>query len=219
MQTHRTNLAQAAPLGLSVVCLSDTHGGHRTVEVPPGDFLVHAGDFTRFGREADALDFNLWLGELPHKYKIVVLGNHECNTDWAPRCKQLFTNATFLCNESCELEGLKIFGSQFYWEEGSGREAEGGNDAAFDKIPLDTDILIAHNPPLGLLDHSFGCSALRRRLEQLHARPPRLVVSGHIHAAHGISAGPASLTGTVFVNAANCGNGYKIAWPPIVVEI
>ena len=66
-----------------------------------------AADFTTFGREADALDFKLWLREIPH-----VLGNHECNTDWALRCKQLFTNATFLCHESCELDGLKLFGTQ-----------------------------------------------------------------------------------------------------------
>ena len=46
-------------------------------QVPDGDILIHAGDFTQFGKEEHAEDFNRWLGEQPHKTKLVVLGNHE----------------------------------------------------------------------------------------------------------------------------------------------
>ena len=31
---------------LTIVLISDTHELHREVEVPPGDILIHAGDFT-----------------------------------------------------------------------------------------------------------------------------------------------------------------------------
>ncbi len=50
---------------------------------------------------------------------------------------------------------------------------------------------------------------------------PRLVVSGHVHAAHGA----ASACGTAFVNAASCGSGgdgtegYLVEWPPVVVDL
>lgn len=62
---------------LTVVLLSDTHGRHRELDVPDGDLLVHAGDFTKFGNHRHALDFNEWLGELPHPHKVVVAGNHD----------------------------------------------------------------------------------------------------------------------------------------------
>jgi predicted phosphohydrolase len=63
---------------LRLVLLSDTHQLHRQVEVPDGDILIHAGDFTMFAESMEAVvDFNDWLGELPHRYKIVVPGNHE----------------------------------------------------------------------------------------------------------------------------------------------
>ena len=60
------------PLGLRLVCVSDTHGRHRHVNVPPGDILIHAGDFTHFGKEKDVTDFNDWLGEQDHSHKIVI---------------------------------------------------------------------------------------------------------------------------------------------------
>ena len=70
--------------GLRLVLISDTHGMHRKLgKIPDGDVLVHAGDFTRFGKLEDAIDFNAWLGEQPHAHKVVVFGNHECNADWA----------------------------------------------------------------------------------------------------------------------------------------
>ena len=58
--------------------MADTHEPHREVEVPPGDLLIHAGDFTMLSRSERVIrDFNAWLGELPDPYKVVVPGNHE----------------------------------------------------------------------------------------------------------------------------------------------
>jgi hypothetical protein len=47
---------------LTIVCISDTHELHRELDVPNGDILIHAGDFTMFSKSAAAiLDFNAWL--------------------------------------------------------------------------------------------------------------------------------------------------------------
>lgn len=52
-------------MGLRVVCILDTHELHRELAVPPGDLLIHAGDFTFFGRGTRAIvGFNDWLGGL-----------------------------------------------------------------------------------------------------------------------------------------------------------
>jgi predicted phosphohydrolase len=96
------------------VCISDTHNKHRDLVVPDGDILIHAGDFTLFGKEEHAQDFNTWLGTLPHKHKIVVNGNHENNADWKDRTATILTNATFLRQGVLVAEGLKIFGCEFF---------------------------------------------------------------------------------------------------------
>src|ERR1035437_6153833 len=63
---------------MRVVCISDTHELHRELKVPGGDLLIHAGDFTSFGKGTkEILDFNDWLGDLPHRYKVLTCGNHE----------------------------------------------------------------------------------------------------------------------------------------------
>jgi hypothetical protein len=70
-------------LGIRVVCISDTHGDHEKLVLPTGDILIHAGDFTRFGRVDHAEKFNSWLAEQKVKgnfqHVIVVNGNHENN--------------------------------------------------------------------------------------------------------------------------------------------
>lgn len=58
---------------MKIVCIDDTHELHRELIVPDGDLLIHAGDFTFFGKSQRCLrEFNEWLGELPHRHKVVV---------------------------------------------------------------------------------------------------------------------------------------------------
>nr|CAD7195259.1 unnamed protein product [Timema douglasi] len=65
------------------VCMSDTHSltPHIRFDIPYGDVFIHAGDFTRCGREEEVVDFNNWIGQLPHKHKLVIAGNHELSFD------------------------------------------------------------------------------------------------------------------------------------------
>lgn len=61
--------------------------------------------------QSDVVDFNAWLGELPHRHKVVVEGNHESNAEWAGRASAYLTNATFLrqCSTTVsELVGRRI---------------------------------------------------------------------------------------------------------------
>lgn len=63
---------------LTVVAISDTHGLHRLIRtVPPGDILIHAGDFTETGQLEQINDFFEWMHTQPHRYKFVIAGNHE----------------------------------------------------------------------------------------------------------------------------------------------
>ena len=66
-------------------------------------------------------------------------------------------------------------------------------------IPANTDILITHGPPYGILDKnrvgfSAVCQSLKRAVKRIQ---PKLHVFGHIHEAGGM----VEMEGTTFVNA------------------
>ncbi|XP_005105670.1 metallophosphoesterase MPPED2 [Aplysia californica] len=65
------------------VCLSDTHSRVEKLEgfVPPGDVLLHTGDFTQIGLPKAVEEFDRFLGEQPHRAKIVIAGNHDLTFD------------------------------------------------------------------------------------------------------------------------------------------
>ncbi|KAJ9470713.1 UPF0046 protein K07C11.7 [Diplonema papillatum] len=203
-----------AALGIRVVCISDTHGKHRDMTIPPGDVLIHGGDSTHFGKKSDIVDLNAWLAELPHAYKIVIDGNHEANADWKHQTSNLLQNATFLRNGATQLHivkdgvhrTVKIFGCKFSWP------VTAGSISPY-YLPEDADIVVNHVPPKGRNDGGEGCALFSQAIEQVPRL--RLVVGGHVHSAHGRS----ESGGVVYVNAANCRDGYSIGWDPVVVDI
>eukprot|EP00301_Raphidiophrys_heterophryoidea_P020247 c4995_g1_i1.p2 GENE.c4995_g1_i1~~c4995_g1_i1.p2 ORF type:complete len:239 (-),score=51.49 c4995_g1_i1:47-763(-) len=164
---------------MRIVCMSDTHGDHKSVnmKVPDGDVLVHAGDFTTSESREHAEDFNKWLGILPHRYKIVVEGNHECKASWKHEVCDILTNAIFLRQSGVSIGGVVFFGTAFFWP-----ASNGYNPNHFD-IPTNTDVLITHYPPKYIRDEGIGCEAL---LQTTLALKPRCVVFGHTHDDYGV---------------------------------
>lgn len=172
---------------MRIVCISDTHGKHRSMKIPDGDVLIHAGDLTPRGHEKDIKDVNEWLGTLPHKHKIMIAGNHDFQFEINPvNARSWITNAHYLCDESLTLDGVKFYGSPwqprfFDWAFNKDRGAP--LKAIWDKIPLDTDVLITHGPPHGILDLTFdkikaGCEELLLAVQRIK---PKVHVFGHIH--------------------------------------
>lgn len=49
---------------------------HEKLIMPPGDVLIHCGDFTNHGSLAEVREFAAWLATLPYEHIIVVPGNH-----------------------------------------------------------------------------------------------------------------------------------------------
>jgi len=202
-----------------IVIMSDTHGQHRNVHVPAGDFLLHGGDFTLFNRSREAVrDFNCFLSSLPHRRKILIPGNHDfkfADPTWA----RLISSATLLLNEGVEVDGIKIWGSPLTPcnFESFGARSEADCARIFARIPVNTDLIITHGPPSGILDLAEsssghqGCAHLREAIWRVR---PALHVFGHIHESYGM----VSENGTVFVNAALAGPGYRLVRRPIVIE-
>jgi predicted phosphohydrolase len=201
--------------------LSDTHQRHREIDVPNGDIFIHAGAFTMFSRSmAEIIDFNNWLGELPHRYKIVVPGNHEYFLEADPSERLMLDNAIVLMNEGKGIEGLRIWGSPVTPLYGGAFGLSSAKDPKrlYAQIPSDIDVLISHGPPFGILDTApisglhEGCCEL---LDAVMLVRPRLHVFGHIHGAYGVF----QTEHTTFVNASRLGLDNDPDKAPFIFEM
>ena len=98
---------------MKLACISDTHSLHRRIpDIPDGDVLIHAGDCLGQGTLENIEVLNDWLGTLPHRYKIVIAGNHDWAFQETPElARQALTNAIYLEDSGVEIEGIRFWGS------------------------------------------------------------------------------------------------------------
>eukprot|EP00092_Neocalanus_flemingeri_P105714 GFUD01135527.1.p1 GENE.GFUD01135527.1~~GFUD01135527.1.p1 ORF type:complete len:303 (+),score=76.45 GFUD01135527.1:73-981(+) len=232
---------------VKIVCMSDTHSTLSEIQfdVPDGDIFIHAGDFTRYGLPSEVEQFNTWLGNLPHRYKVVIAGNHELSFDpntyreareymkqggedadmEVADIKKLLTNCVYLEDESVEILGIQIYGSP--WQPFFSHSAfnlQRGPDlhSKWSNIPTNTDILVTHGPPLGVRDASLKTSipakTVRAGCEDLLEEVVNRVRPKYHIFGH-IHEGYGSSTNgtTVFVNASTCNTKYEPLNKPVVI--
>lgn len=124
---------------LRLVIVSDTHNYVNRIPMPPGDILIHAGDFTVYGSDREIEEFREWLQEAPFKHKIVINGNHEV---YPARSKAaLQDHCHFLDNDLIHLCGIKIYGTSWKTD--------------YATIPNDIDILYVFKIALALRQCDF----------------------------------------------------------------
>jgi Icc-related predicted phosphoesterase len=205
-----------------LILFGDTHELHREVEIPAGDILICAGDFTMFSKNLSAIeDFNEWLGELPHRHKIVVPGNHEFFLESNPERRSVLDNANVLIDESIEIEGLNIYGSPMTPLYGAafGKPSHKDRQRHWNNVPDDTHVLVTHGPPFGILDLSpdqaerMGDPELRKRVRELPSL--KLHAFGHVHGAHG----SVEQEGITFANVALMGHLGNLVQAPTVLRM
>ena len=180
---------------VTILHLSDTHSQHRRLtQLPDADVIVHSGDFTMAGTEQEVFDFINWFCDLPYRHKIFIAGNHD-NCLYGAELSGLDDNCHYLCNSGVNIEGIKFYGVPMFMED----DMTGKCKEYLSDIPNDTDVLITHQPPAGVLDYAghrhYGSLEL---FEKIQIVCPRLHLFGHIHAAFGTSLS----NGTIFSNAA-----------------
>ena len=199
-------------MDLKLLHISDTHGVHRRLrDLPEADILVHSGDFTMSGSEAETLDFLEWLCNLPYRHKVLVAGNHDACL-YGATLDGLDDNVHYLCDSGVEIEGLKFWGVPMFMEDC----VSGHQEQLYVAIPDDTDVLVTHTPPYGILDRDGSILyGSRELLEKVRAIRPRLHLFGHIHRAHGTTNDGM----TVFSNAAIMDEGYDSLNEPNVLPI
>ena len=154
---------------MKITFISDTHGKHAelTDKLPGGDVLIHSGDFMRGGHdENEAMDFFDWFEHDVQGYdhKIFIAGNHdrlfENEPEQAIRLKDAYApSAIYLQDSSVKINGIKFYGSPHTpafnnWAFNVERDSD-EIEEIWNKIPNDTDVLITHGPPLGILDYDL----------------------------------------------------------------
>jgi Icc-related predicted phosphoesterase len=229
---------------MRIVLISDTHSLHSLMQhdvesfIDPKQYniLIHAGDCTNVGKKNEVEDFVYWyMGLKGFDTKIFIAGNHDLSFEEEPNWLSNYINDENLSQSNCvylEDEGfvielpeftksIKFYGSpwqpEFYnWAFNLPRNGK-VLESKWADIPVDTDILITHGPPFGVLDIAptnvrVGCELLYNRVTELN---PLLHIFGHIHQSHGIL----KINNTLFVNASICTERYVPSYKPIVLDM
>lgn len=197
---------------MKLLHLSDTHGcHHRLYDLPDADVLVHSGDFTLNGSEAEAIDFLNWFCDIPYRHKIFICGNHD-DCLYRANIDGLDSNVHYLCNSGIEIEGLKFYGVPMFM----GDCLTDHQNNNYVRIPADTDILITHSPAFGILDLdngiNYGSEELLKAVSKIN---PQIHLFGHIHSQHGM----VSIGHTVFSNGAISGVDSTVLNVPNVSDL
>jgi len=214
---------------MRITFISDTHSKHNELNdrLPGGDVLVHCGDISNLGRLSEIENFLKWFEAQDYEHTVFIAGNHDfgfANPD--PMIHKSITYllnsyvVTYLQDSSVTINGIKFYGSP--WTPIFNDWAFNMDNVALENkwsyIPDDTDVLITHGPPKGILDLtreglSAGDPALLQALSRVK---PKIHAFGHIHEANGIYE---SDNGIKLINASSVNRDYRVVNTPITIEL
>ena len=213
---------------MNITFISDTHNQHNLIPMDylsGGDMIIHAGDVSSRGMEYEIDAFLNWYSRLPYTHKILIAGNHDFFFEKASKhilaAKMAkYPEIIYLNDSGVEIEGIKIWGSpvQPYFHNWAFNRIGEAINEHWDKIPLDTNILITHGPIFGYLDLTLegvrtGCEYLRAKLPSLTEL--KIHVCGHIHEHYGSwEFGD----GQLLLNASVLNRRYEMQNRPIFME-
>ena len=218
---------------MKLVAISDIHG-FLLEDLPAGDLLTISGDVCPVDDSHHPVHQRHWIDRkfLPYldkmiqsgQYKDIVFiaGNHDFGLE-KYNYTGLFKSATYLNNSGATYKKINFWGSPISpnfngWAFGKERGDE--LMAHWKKIPDNTNVLITHGPPYGVLDRlarsqiDVGDYDLLERIKQL--KKLKLHVFGHIHEGYGTE----DKLGFNCVNASFLNENYICGHnPTIVVDI
>ena len=206
---------------MKIIAISDTHRQEWNTELPDGDILIHAGDFDTRGF-MDLVDLNDWFGALKSKYAhiLFIAGNHDfyMQKEDKVRVQEIVTNATYLEDESIVIDGIKFYGYPWTpifmnWAFMADIDKLKERTAWIDR---DTDVLISHGPPFGILDQlehggfHVGDPALRDKVKEI---APKVFICGHIHESYGTTTDYS----TDYFNVSLLNDAYQMVNEPSII--
>lgn len=186
---------------MKICAISDLHGN--LPKIKKCDLLLIAGDVCpainhhlEFQLEWLNNDFRKWLDNIPAKNIVSIFGNHDFiaqeRDDLIPNLRWNYLN-----NSSVNIGGINIYGTPwslwFYdWAFNAPKECgEEFLENIYNKIPVNTDIVLSHGPVFGYGDAVKRASGIintgsRALLNYINNSNVRLLVEGHIHEGYGL---------------------------------
>jgi Icc-related predicted phosphoesterase len=210
---------------MTTICsFSDTHGFHEKLTLPPVDISIFAGDMCAWSRDEDCCKFLLWYKDQPPRHKIYIPGNHDRpfeNKRFRDRMIDAWDPLLIYLEDSFVIiDGIKIWGSPYQVEffNWAFNLPRGGweLEKKWRDIPDDTNIVVTHAPPKGILDMNLQSNHTGDELllDRIKVVKPKYHIFGHIHEAAGI----VEIDDTYFINSAICDRSYKPVRVPFVFE-
>jgi predicted phosphohydrolase len=208
---------------LKFVAISDTHCRHRSLRLPKGDVLLHAGDISYRGDRREIEDFLSWFGKLPYAHKIFIAGNHDFFFEREKEAlihKLIPPDVHYLKDKEVVINDIKIWGSPYtpWFYRWAFNKRRGTSLAAhWENIPADTDVLLTHGPVYGLLDLTSNeqHAGDKDLLKKVLSVKPKVHVCGHIHEGYGMI----KRHGIKFINACVLNDSYELANLPLQFDV
>lgn len=180
---------------VTIEAISDTHNNrHLNIKLKGADILVHAGDISNYGSYSEVKSFLDWFESLKnYKYKIFIAGNHDLSFEdkheWLEELlAKTSSNVIYLEDRAVKLLGLKFYGTPWCPSFGDWAFMDNENnlDTIFKCIPKDTDVLISHTPPFGVMDiNRYGSNCGSQSILN-NSYNVKLHIFGHIHESYGV---------------------------------
>lgn len=218
-----------------IVTISDIHEQWQAItpqlkKIKPNILCVN-GDITYTGHVQKLREFNDWCAKIQDdgvvEEIIAIPGNHDISLERGravhDEAMTTVKDYILLHDSGVTVRGLNFYG--FGWSLKFGLNwafqitSEKHSREIYDKIPLNTDILMGHGPPHKIGDYvaiggrHTGDPVLNEYLKKIR---PSYFLCGHIHQ----SAGKYQTDfGTIVINAAICNEAYQPVQPIHVFEI
>lgn len=190
-------------------CIGCLHGAYPKLE--GGDLLIITGDLTANDETIEYLDFCDWMMKQKYRKMVFIAGNHDVLLEKDRGVVETYITTKrnqyeYLEDSGTEFEGLKIWGTP--WSAAFkginpkcmaftmpfGCDTEEHLMDKWEKIPHDTNILITHTPPYGILDgipisdgslFHVGSNSLYGWLR--YVERPLIHAFSHIHEGYGVA--------------------------------
>lgn len=183
---------------MKIIATSDLHGD--LPDIPECDLLLIAGDVCPLDSHDPHVQLNWlkghfrpWLERQPVTDIVWVAGNHDFGCESSTGWDHIARNfpGTYLIDKAVEVQGKVIYG--FPWTPNLSHLAFYAREKAWqyiaEDIPYDTDILLMHAPPAGIVtgrSHPLQWAAPHPLLKEIVLRvKPELCIFGHIHEGFG----------------------------------
>lgn len=217
---------------MKVIATSDCHGAlHEVSSELEGNVLILAGDvlpnihpnkmIDALKQEAHLEFLDDLVGKLSIKHTLMIAGNHDWLFQYNREAVKKLKNITYLEDQEIIIDGVKFYGSPWQpffldWAFNLPRDGE-EMERKWSLIPNDTQVLITHGPPYGILDKTpgnedVGCKLLLERVLEIK---PKIHVFGHIHNSYG----RVEHNGTLYLNVSLMDEDYEVVNKPQKFEI